>query len=85
MLSCVCMCVSVCVCVCVCVCACEFKQMCMLRLLSQEKQAANTCTVRIIYGPVYAYTTGKIRVPVSVTTGPSIPRNGTVLLRELPY
>ena len=40
---------------------------------TQEKQAANTCTVHIIYGPVYAYTTGKIRVPVSVTMGPSIP------------
>ena len=41
--------------------------------LSQEKQGANTCTVHIIYGPVYACTRGKIRVPVSVTTGPSIP------------
>ena len=56
-----------------------------LSLLAQEKQAANTCTVHIIYGPVYAYTTGKIRVPVSVTTGTSMSRNGTVLLRELPY
>ena len=47
---------------------------CAIDRVTQEKQGANTCTVHIIiYGPVYACTTGKIRVPVSVTTSPSIP------------